>query len=182
MTDDGLEPVDLTGRWVGFYRHRWKQLGSYPIIANLSQTGGRITGEMYDQILDRSEYLNSLREICGKDISFEQRLSLGNMIRRFGSETVVNVRLPDTSDILGRITGSHVQFTKAYRGILNASWTVGEKQVLSFKRYGHKVHYSGHLDLEPMCIAGRWMITYGRILGWILPPQDWGSFELYRKS
>ena len=37
MTDDGLEPVDVTGRWVGFYRHRWEQLGTYPIIAVLCQ-------------------------------------------------------------------------------------------------------------------------------------------------
>ena len=30
MIDDGLEPVEVTGRWVGFYRHRWEQLGTYP--------------------------------------------------------------------------------------------------------------------------------------------------------
>jgi hypothetical protein len=182
MTGDGLEPVDLTGRWVGFYRYRWEQLGSYPIVANLTQTGRRITGEMFDQITDRSDYLETLRDVLGKDMSVQQRITLGVMIRRFGSDAVVNVRLPDTSDIEGRIKGSQVQFTKAYRGTLDASWAVGEKQVLSYKRYGHKVHYSGHLDLEPMCIAGRWMITYGRFLDWILPPRDFGSFELYRKS
>jgi len=24
MIDDGIEPVEVTGRWVGFYRHRWE--------------------------------------------------------------------------------------------------------------------------------------------------------------
>jgi len=37
MTEYGLELVDLTGRWVGFYRHRWQQLGTYPIVADLNQ-------------------------------------------------------------------------------------------------------------------------------------------------
>ena len=59
MTDDGLEPIEVTGRWVGFYRHRWEQLGTYPIVADLCQTGEKITGEMYDQITDRSEYSTS---------------------------------------------------------------------------------------------------------------------------
>ena len=30
MIDDGLEPVEVTDRWGGFYRHRWEQLGTYP--------------------------------------------------------------------------------------------------------------------------------------------------------
>ena len=35
MTDDGLKPVEVTGRWVGFYRHRWEQHGIYLIVALL---------------------------------------------------------------------------------------------------------------------------------------------------
>jgi hypothetical protein len=93
----------------------------------------------------QASYLGSLREICGKDIGFEQRLSWRTCIGGSGAATV------------------------------------GEKQVSSPKQAGHNVRYSGHLDLEPMCIAGRW-ISYGRILGWILPPRDWGSLELYQKS
>ena len=33
MTDDGLEPVEVTGRWGGFYRHRSEQIGTSPIVA-----------------------------------------------------------------------------------------------------------------------------------------------------
>jgi hypothetical protein len=182
MADGGLEPVDVTGRWVGFYRHRWEQLGTYPIIADLSQTGSRITGEMYDQITDRSDYLDSLAGICGRDISSEARQALEAMIRRFGAETVGSYRLPDTSDIQGRVAGNTVEFTKTYRGALEVALTVREQEVRSFRREGHQVHYSGHLDLERMCIAGRWDIRHRGFLGWILPPQDWGSFELYKKS
>ena len=96
-----------------------------------SQTGDKITGEMYDQITDRSEYLDDFVEMIGKDIAYETRRRLQQMIRRFGTETVQNSRLPDTSDIQGRITGSHVQFTKTYRGAMEITWTVGEKQVAS---------------------------------------------------
>jgi len=182
MADDGLELVDVTGRWVGFYRHRWEELGIYPIIADLSQTGNRITGEMYDQITDRSNYLDSLLDICGRDISSEARWGLVTMIRRFGTETIRNSRLPDTSDIQGRIAGDRVEFTKAYRGAMEITCTVGEHEVSSFRREGHKVQYLGRLDLERRCIAGRWVIRYPGFLGWILPPQSWGSFELYKKS
>jgi hypothetical protein len=182
MADDGLEPVDVTGRWVGFYRHRWGQLGTYPIIADLNQTGNRITGEMYDQITDQSNYLDSLLAICGRDISSEARRGLEAMIRRFGAEIVGNSRLPDTSDIQGRIAGNRVEFTKTYRGVLEMAITVREHEVGSLRWEGHKVQYLGHLDLERICIAGRWVISHRGFLGWILPPQSWGSFELYKKS
>jgi hypothetical protein len=182
MPDDGLEPVDVTGRWVGFYRYRWEQLGTYPLVAEISQTGKRITGVMYDQITDRSDYLDSLLDICGRDIPSEARRSLETTIRRFGAETIRNSRLPDTSDIRGKIAGTRVEFTKTYRGAQEVTYTVREHEVSSFRRENHNVDYSGHLDREQMCIAGRWVIRYRRFLGWILPPNAWRSFELYMKS
>ena len=106
MSDYGLELVDLTGRWVGFYRHRWEQLGTYPIVADLCQTGTNITGEMYDQITDRSDYLDEFVELIGKDIAHEARRRLQQVVKRFGNETVRNARLPETSDIKGSIKGS----------------------------------------------------------------------------
>src|SRR4051812_34219151 len=156
MTDDGLEPIDVTGRWVGFYRHRWEQLGTYPIVADLSQTGEKFTGEMYDQITDRSEYLDEFVEMTGKDIGYETRRRLQQGIRRFGTETVQNSRLPDTSDIRGRISGSQVHFTKTYRGTMEITLNVGEKQIGSLRRDGHQVQYAGHFDRDRMCIAGAW--------------------------
>ena len=103
--------------------HRWEQLGTHPIVAD-PQTGDKITGEMYDQITDRSDYFDDFVEVIGKDIAHESRRRCEQMIRRFGTETVRNSRLPDTSDIQGKITGSHVQFTKTYRGAMEIAWTV----------------------------------------------------------
>ena len=182
MADHGLEPVDLTGRWVGYYRHRWEQLGTYPIIADLSQTGERITGEMYDQITDRSDYLDDYVEILGEQLPQDTRREFQQAIRRFGSETMRNWRLPDTADIQGKLVGSHVRFTKTYRGVMEITLTVGDRRVGSFRRDGHEVQYSGHLDRDRMCITGRWSIRQLGLLGRFLPPQAWGSFELYRKS
>ena len=63
---------------------------------------------MYDQITERSDYLDSLLEVCGDEIAIGVKHSLTTMIRQFGTETVRIDRLPDTSDIKGKITGNHV--------------------------------------------------------------------------
>jgi hypothetical protein len=182
MTDDGLEPVELTGRWVGFYRHRWEQLGTYPIIADLCQTGDTITGEMYDQITERSDYLDDFVEILGEQIPTDTRRRFEQPIRQFGTETVRKSRLPDTSDIQGTLKGCQVQFTKTYRGTMEIILTVDENPVSSVRRDGHQVQYSGKFDRDRMCITGRWTISHMGLLGRLLPPHAWGSFELYKKS
>ena len=182
MSDYGLELVDLTGRWVGFYRQRWEQLGTFPIVADLMQTGSGIKGEMFDQITAKSNCLEDLLEIYRDDLSDHVRQNWVNAIRQFGTEIVHNSRLPETSDIRGSIKGSRVQFVKSYRGAMEITLNVGEKQVGSLRRERHKVHYSGQLDLERMCITGKWTIAQWGLLGWVLPPQAWGTFELYKKS
>ncbi|HZW34012.1 MAG TPA: hypothetical protein VFF52_25030 [Isosphaeraceae bacterium] len=75
-----------------------------------------------------------------------------------------------------------MEFIKTYRGTLEITFAVREHEVSSYGRDGHKVQYLGRLDLEQRSIAGRWVIRYRGFLGWILPPQDWGSFELYKKA
>jgi hypothetical protein len=182
MTDDGFQLVEVTGRWVGFYRHRWEQLGTFPIVAEIQQTGNQISGEMYDQITERSEYFEDYVELVGKDIGYETRRQMQQMINQFGTDAVRISRLPETSDIQGKITGSQVQFTKTYRGAMEITLTVEEKTVASVRRDRHKVQYAGHLDRDRMCITGRWTVRQWVMLGRFLPPQAWGSFELYRKS
>lgn len=183
MTDDGLGPINVTGRWVGFYRHRWEQLGTFPITAEIRQQGERITGEMYDQITDRSEVLDRLIEVCREGISDWHRRRLEAIVKRLGTEAVVvSSRLPETSDVEGTVNGDFVQFVKCYRGSVEMKLTADGVDVGSVERRGHKVHYSGNLDRELGCIVGRWVIRWRGLLGRLLPPKGWGTFELYRKS
>jgi hypothetical protein len=74
MSDHRLELVDLTGRWIGFYRHGWEELGTHPIDPELNQNGTRMTREMYDQITERSDYLDDYVELIGRDIAPYQRV------------------------------------------------------------------------------------------------------------
>lgn len=183
MADDGLGMIDMTGRWVGFYRQRWEQLGTFPITAEIRQEGNRVTGEMYDQITDRSELLDTLVEAHRADIPLGKRLRLEAIIRRFGSGSiVVDSRLPETSDIEGTVGGDLVTFTKSYRGAVEFHWSVEGKEVGTVAREEHKVHYSGRLDREHMCLTGEWVIRRRGWLGRFLPPEGRGTFELYRKS
>ena len=81
MSDYGLELVDLTGRWVGFYHgSEWEQLGTFPIVADLVQTGRKITGEMFDQITAKSNYLDDLLEVYREDLSDRVRQNWVNAI------------------------------------------------------------------------------------------------------
>ena len=70
--------------------------------------------------------------MIGKDIGYEQtQIGAGDQEVRYGDRQ--NSRLPDTSDIQGKITGIQVHFTKTYRGATEITWTVGEKQIASFR-------------------------------------------------
>jgi len=179
MTDKRLEPVELTGRWTGISQC-WEQLGRYPIIADLRQTGDNIRGELYDQMRSRSDYFGNSVVILGEQIPIDIRRKFEQLIRRFGTETVPNSRLPDMSEIQGTITRSQLRFTKTYRG-LETTWTAGEEQVGTFPRDGHKVQYSGEFDRDRMRITGRWVITQWGLPGRFLPQQARGSFEFYRE-
>ena len=96
MTDDGLEPVDVTGRWVGFW-YGWEKPGRYPIVADLRQTGNMITGKMYDQIRERSDHFDKIAEILEKQMPNDVRRRFEQAFRRFGTGTVRISRLPDVS-------------------------------------------------------------------------------------
>ncbi len=180
MTDDGREPVEMTGRWVGF-SHRWEKLGRHPIVADIRQTGNKISGEMYDQMSDRSDYFGNSVVLVAEQIPIDIRRKFERVIRRFGAETIPNSHLPDISEIQGTITGSQVRITKTYRG-LETTWTAGEKQVGTFRRDGHKIQYSGDFNRDRTCIVGTWIIRQTGQLGRFLPQQARGSFELYRKE
>jgi len=182
MADEGLGQVELTGRWVGFYRYRSEQLGVFPIVAEIRQTGDTITGEMHDQITDVSNFLDRFVEAFQHDMVQWRRRSLERMIEQFGKEAVVvTARLPDTSDLDGRISGTAVEFTKTYRGSNDVNWTVKGKEVAAIQRRRHQVDYSCQLDRETMCMSGEWTIRLRGLLGWFLSPESRGSFELYRK-
>jgi hypothetical protein len=182
MAAYGIENETLTGRWVGFYRHRSEELGTYPIIAELVQSGSSISGEMYDQITEQSHFFDEFVEVISRQTSSATKSRMERMSRQLGPAAVRNSRLPDTSDIQGRIRGSQVAFTKTYRGPMEITWTVSEQIVAEVRHRKHRVHYSGQLDLEHLSLTGKWIIPYPGLLGWILPPAGVGSFELYKKS
>jgi hypothetical protein len=182
LSEDGIKPIELTGRWVGFYRHRWEQLPTCPIVAQIQQTGNSIKGEMYDQITNRSQYLDDFAGVVAQDISSETRIRFAQTLERFGKQVVRTSRLPETHDIQGKITRSRVQFTRTYRGVMEVTWSAQESVVASFRRDPHRVQYSGDFDRDRMCILGSWVIRQSGLLGPFRPPEAWGTFELYRKS
>ena len=182
MADDGLGPIDVTGRWIGFYRYLTPEAGTFPITAQLRHEGNRISGEMYDQITDRSQFLEEFVENHRLDLPTEAQRRIEEVIRQFNDESLlVETHLPETSDIEGFLVNGIVSFTKSYRGAQETRFIRSGRVVGSSLRERHKVYYSGHVDRERGCIAGEWLIRRGSLLGRFLPPLSRGRFELYRK-
>jgi len=183
MADEMFEHVDVTGRWTGFYRYISEGMPPFPIVAEIIQTGSRLSGEMYDQITDTSDTLERVLETRRAELPSLVALRVEETIRQLGSKTmVVSTRLPDTSDIEGTIRGDQVDFTKFYRGAVRHSSTIDGELFKEREVTGHRVYYSGRLDREAGYIAGRWIIRWRGLFSRLLPARRWGSFELYKKS
>jgi hypothetical protein len=183
MAEDDFQDSAVTGRWTGFYRLPITRTDSFPLVAEIRQSGGRISGEMYDQVTDHSDDFRKVLAARGREIPLGLRLQINLLVLLNGSRSVgYRIRLPDTSDLQGTVRGERVKFTKVYRGT-SLSETLVDGEVLSGQeKTGHRVHYSGHQDLVQGCITGRWSIRMRGIFGLILPPVVGGSFELYKKS
>jgi hypothetical protein len=174
---------DLTGRWLGFYRYRSEEMGLFPITADVRQEGPRIVGEMYDQVTERSVLLDRLLDLCREDFTPRARAKVEANIALVGTREIeVRWHLPDAADIEGVVDGDRIRFTKTYRGSCLAAWSVADRTVGTGERRRHRVHYSGQLDRERGMIVGQWTIRQSGPLGWLLPPEGRGGFELYRKS
>ncbi|HEU5117577.1 MAG TPA: hypothetical protein VFT74_13110 [Isosphaeraceae bacterium] len=180
---EGPGSADLTGRWVGFYRHRFENLGAFPLTADLQHEDTRLFGEMYDQITDRSEFLDSILEAYGEQISDVERRRIERLVHRFQEHRVEYIsHLPEASKIEGRVLGERVDFLKTYQGAHEVRVLVDGKENRSWRWPQHKVLYAGRLDVERSCLEGRWTIRRPGFFGRLLAPMNWGSFELYRKS
>ena len=183
MADEKFGSADLTGRWTGFYRYISEGMPPFPIVAEISQDGNRLSGEMYDQITEVTDTLERFLEVRRAEIPVMQALNLEQTIRLLGSrKMLVSYRLPDTSDIEGTIYGAQVAFTKWYRGTVVHQSTIDGDPFRSNEVTGHKVCYSGHLESEVGFISGRWNIWRCGFLSRLLPPKGWGTFEPTRNS
>jgi hypothetical protein len=183
MVEDEFGPIDVTGRWIGFYCHRSELLGPFPIAAHLRQEEDRFHGEMTDEITDRSHFLETLIEAHRADHSALTRLLLGSMIRQHGEGVVeIETCLPEISEIRGRVRGGRITFAKKYRGVYEVMVFVSGNLLRTTSKEGHTVHYSGRLDPNRLKLTGQWVIRWPGWLGRILRPQARGTFELCRKA
>ena len=183
MTEPQFEHTSVSGRWAGFYRLPISRADSFPLVAEFHQSGSQLSGEMYDQVTDYSDDFRKVLDARGREIPLGLRLQIKLMVSLYGTRSVgYRVRLPDTSDVRGKVRHERVKFVKAYRGTMLSETIVDGEVVHSQPKTGHRVHYSGRHDVMRGCISGRWSIRLGGILGLLLPAVGGGVFELYKKS
>ncbi len=183
MADVDFEHESVSGRWAGFYRIPISRVDSFPLVAEFHQSGSELSGEMFDEVTDYSDDFRKVLEARGREVPLGMRLQIKLMISLYGKQSVgYRIRLPDTSDLRGRVRHERVKFIKAYRGTMLSETIVDGKVVQWQHKTGHRVHYSGRHDVVRGCISGRWSIRLGGILGVLQSARGGGVFELYKKS
>jgi hypothetical protein len=149
------EPIDITGRWSGYYCQHGRE---HPISAIFAQVDAHVQGKMTDSVtsVDKSifEYAFDAGLPPGADeqIYVQLRKEHPGALR---SPIQANWRLPEFSTLEGEITGRQVRFVKRYIGESFAGWRIGEKLV------GETVtdradEYAGMIEADGNSIEGHW--------------------------
>ena len=149
--------LSVTGRWTGNYFQPGRPR---PIVADLVQSGERLSGSMKDGDTDS--------ELSVTELAVEQGLPPGGdeqivdrLRRMFPDAPATPIRyvthLPPDSDLDGWIKGVDVYFLKAYEGSSYGGYQVGDKLV-GFQNAAHVVHYGGRVSPDGQEIEGKWWI------------------------
>jgi hypothetical protein len=153
-----MPDADIDGLWTGYYLDRNEKHG---LVARFAQSGEELRGAMVDDVL-RFEYpLDECARMNGwsEDDLEAQRADVYSWAPDAAGEPITFVvRLPEQSEIDGRVRGQVVRFRKTYLGVAWQGWRVG-----SYK-FGDEyepdpVEYDGTLSDDGTQIGGRWRIA-----------------------
>jgi hypothetical protein len=170
--------LSLTGRWGGHYVQRGAE---YPITADLLETGGRLSGFMYDGQPDREYSLLEAASEAGLPPGADEQLEakLREMVADAPARPIRYVsHLPPNSTLQGKREGLTVSFLKTYQGTSYGGFQIGN-QLLGIRKAGHEVHYEGELSADGLVMEGRWWIAADPGAG---TPQTEGLFHLRRSE
>jgi hypothetical protein len=156
-----VEPINITGRWIGSYRQHERD---NPITAIFAQVDGNLQGKMTDGItkVDQSVF----------DAAFEAGLPPGAdeqivvlLRKEFPDAPRTPIRaqsnIPEFSTLEGEIRGRDVRFLKEYIGDHFNGWLVGDK-LIGTTIADHSVQYAGTLSEDGKSIEGRWTVSTSR--------------------
>jgi hypothetical protein len=169
---------DLTGRWIGHYRHHGQE---YPITANLVQAGEGLSGSMRDGHPDFEFSVFEAAAEAGLPPGADEQIeaSLREAVPGAPTAPIRYVsHLPPDSVLAGRCSGRSVYFLKTYQGTSFGGYKVGD-QLLGIRKDGHAVHYEGQLSPDGRQIEGRWAIDADPELG---TRRSEGHFTLRREE
>jgi hypothetical protein len=147
----------LTGHWVGHYMQRNQP---HPIVADLVDNGGQLSGTMRDGEPDNECSVFDAAAYAGLPPGADEQIEAG--LRRMlpdsaGAAIRYVSHLPEDSVIEGRRSWLSVSFVKRYQGVSFGGYRVGDK-ILGIQDDGHSVRYQGELNSDGSAIEGRWSI------------------------
>jgi hypothetical protein len=169
--------TNITGQWAGNYcQHGRPQ----PIVADLVQTGERLTGSMRDGVTDKEYSVTEVALEAGLPPGGDEQI-VDRLRRMFPDAPATEVRyvthLPPDSALQGRVNGIEIYFKKTYEGTHYSGYQIGDKLV-GYQAPAHVVHYGGRVSSDGQEIEGKWWIEDTLGEG---PRRAEGSFTLRRQ-
>jgi hypothetical protein len=149
--------TNVTDRWVGHY---FLHGNPWPIEAELSQAGERLTGSMRDGVTDKEYSVTELALEAGLPPGGDEQI-VDRLRRMFPDAPATEVRyvthLPPDSALQGWVKGPEVYVKKTYEGTHYGGYQIGDKLV-GLEKDSHVVHYGGRVTADGQQIEGTWWI------------------------
>jgi hypothetical protein len=173
----GMTPsADVSGQWAGYYLQFDKPHG---IVANLVQTGTRLSGIMTDSNTGYEESVFEMAAKAGWPPGQDEQV-IRWLREQFPEDPQAliraAVRLPSRSVLEGSVQDRTVYFLKTMQGEHFTGYRIGD-QYVGTTITQHAIHYRGHLSADGAVIQGKWCIDPHPERGWRYTE---GSFVLQR--
>lgn len=170
--------MNFNGEWLGFYVDPRLGQVEFPIRANLTESKGRVRGNMADEMPRQEQTIDDILMLLEPENP--HRANWEWMNETYPNARVITI-LPKDSKVEGSVLGMSIRFTKTYQGGPQVSiWEGVDPQPLREEHRLHPIEYEGQLSSDGSVIEGRWQIKRRQFFGLWLTTLASGTFRLTR--
>ena len=153
-----MQTDEISGKWIGHYRHGDEQC---EIEAIIQQDCAALTGTMVDARTTSRKSVFEMAQAAGLPPGSDEKMEkqIRQLMPDAGNEPIqIETILPSNSVLKGRRNGAFVCFIKEYETHQSFRYHIGE-QFVEIPIDQHSVEYNGKLSSDGSQISGNWHIT-----------------------